>query len=460
MYNLQELYDMEPEKVLELAESMGMKKASTAESVERIYYILDHQAIDTAKAEASSRAKVERKERKPRQKRQDGEAPAKRGRKPKGAPEAGNEGENQADSAAMPAAINPDAPAPKRRGRKPKALKEAEAAADAADAPTLPLDFTAEAPNAGAQASPALASVNPDAPAPKRRGRKPKALKEAEAAAAAAAAAMNAADAAAETPADANAPQSAESAGNLSADANAAAPAAAPGAAETRQLQIPDFNAEANANANAGQDFFQPKKGKFIRNPQQGYDHNQNPQQTQNRNVHKPNPGLDSFFSTAKGKTFKPRTQQEIEEAAAAEAAKPVVIAEPTANSQIPIILPKHFAQDNQRLTKKQRMQQRQLIKQQQQKMAQMLARETYNFDNLFSCYGALEIMPEGFGFLRSSDYNYLASPDDVYVPQNVIKEFGLKTGDVIEASIRPPREGENTSPSAKCSPSTASTRK
>ena len=68
---------------------------------------------------------------------------------------------------------------------------------------------------------------------------------------------------------------------------------------------------------------------------------------------------------------------------------------------------------------------------------------EQYDFDGIFNCFGVLELMPEGFGFLRSSDYNYLASPDDVYVPQNVIKEFGLKTGDVVEASIRPPREGE-----------------
>lgn len=72
---------------------------------------------------------------------------------------------------------------------------------------------------------------------------------------------------------------------------------------------------------------------------------------------------------------------------------------------------------------------------------------EQYDFDGIFNCFGVLELMPEGFGFLRSSDYNYLASPDDVYVPQNVIKEFGLKTGDVVEASIRPPREGEKYFP-------------
>lgn len=85
-----------------------------------------------------------------------------------------------------------------------------------------------------------------------------------------------------------------------------------------------------------------------------------------------------------------------------------------------------------------------------QQRMQQRLEKqqmEQYDFDGIFNCFGVLELMPEGFGFLRSSDYNYLASPDDVYVPQNVIKEFGLKTGDVVEASIRPPREGEKYFP-------------
>ncbi|MDO4949301.1 MAG: transcription termination factor Rho [Bacteroidales bacterium] len=70
-----------------------------------------------------------------------------------------------------------------------------------------------------------------------------------------------------------------------------------------------------------------------------------------------------------------------------------------------------------------------------------------YNFDNILTGTGVLEIMPDGFGFLRSSDYNYLASPDDIYVSQSQIKQYGLKTGDVVEAGIRPPREGEKYFP-------------
>ncbi|MBO5250958.1 MAG: transcription termination factor Rho [Bacteroidaceae bacterium] len=73
-----------------------------------------------------------------------------------------------------------------------------------------------------------------------------------------------------------------------------------------------------------------------------------------------------------------------------------------------------------------------------------------YDFDGILSGVGVLEIMPDGYGFLRSSDYNYLSSPDDIYVSQSQIKLFGLKTGDVVEGTIRPPKEGEKYFPLVK----------
>ena len=75
---------------------------------------------------------------------------------------------------------------------------------------------------------------------------------------------------------------------------------------------------------------------------------------------------------------------------------------------------------------------------------------ESYSFENIVSATGVLEIMPEGFGFLRSSDYNYLASPDDIYVAQNFIKQYALKPGDVVECSVNPPRDGEKYFPLGK----------
>lgn len=73
-----------------------------------------------------------------------------------------------------------------------------------------------------------------------------------------------------------------------------------------------------------------------------------------------------------------------------------------------------------------------------------------FEFDGIINSSGVLEIMPDGYGFLRSSDYNYLNSPDDIYVSQSQIKLFGLKTGDTVNGSIRPPKEGEKYFPLIK----------
>ncbi len=73
--------------------------------------------------------------------------------------------------------------------------------------------------------------------------------------------------------------------------------------------------------------------------------------------------------------------------------------------------------------------------------------KEKYDFSDLITANGVLEVMPDGYGFLRSSDYNYLSSPDDVYVASPQIKRYGLKTGDVVECHVRPPHDGEKYFP-------------
>lgn len=75
---------------------------------------------------------------------------------------------------------------------------------------------------------------------------------------------------------------------------------------------------------------------------------------------------------------------------------------------------------------------------------------EMYSLVGIVSAEGVLEVMSDGYGFLRSSDYNYLPSPDDIYVSQSQIKLFGLKTGDTVLGTIRPPREGEKFFPLVK----------
>jgi transcription termination factor Rho len=73
-----------------------------------------------------------------------------------------------------------------------------------------------------------------------------------------------------------------------------------------------------------------------------------------------------------------------------------------------------------------------------------------YEFDGIIDCEGVLEMMPDGYGFLRSSDYNYLASPDDIYLSTSQIRLFGLKTGDTVKGVVRPPKESEKFFPLVK----------
>ena len=87
----------------------------------------------------------------------------------------------------------------------------------------------------------------------------------------------------------------------------------------------------------------------------------------------------------------------------------------------------------------------------QQQNVVQQKEKEpAYEFEGILNASGVLEIMADGYGFLRSSDYNYMSSPDDIYVSQSQIRLFGLKTGDVVEGPIRPPKEGEKFFPLVK----------
>ena len=146
---------------------------------------------------------------------------------------------------------------------------------------------------------------------------------------------------------------------------------------------------------------------------------------------------LNSFFNTGSSFTFKPRTQEEKEEAmrraeeerkrAAEEAAvAPIVIQEP-------------------KVVKESKNKKRKIKQQQQQQIAEVnpYLDQPYNFDGILEAQGVLDIAPEGYGFLRSSDYNYLTSPDDIYVQQSQIKAYGLKTGDVIATST-PIGEGDD----------------
>ena len=147
-----------------------------------------------------------------------------------------------------------------------------------------------------------------------------------------------------------------------------------------------------------------------------------------------------SFFPRSEGRRFVPRSPKEKEEAAEAaaraaeEAAKvPIMITEPGVNSQQPA---ERMGKKNKRNRGNQQGNQNNFVRP-----------LPYDFSNLLTASGVLDIAPEGYGFLRSSDYNYLASPDDIYLTQQQIKTYALRQGDVVECTIRPPHEGDKYFP-------------
>ncbi len=310
----------------------------------------------------------------------------KRGRKPKAQASA----EAPSQTASVPAGGEAaEAPAPKKRGRKPKAAAEEVSPAVAPEA-------TAE---------------TPEAPAPKKRGRKPKAA---------------APDAQAQPQAGSiPASDAAEEAAHALFDETRPRPEAESqpeGAAEPQTDALPAHEqATQQDSANA-----QPKKkGTFFKDSASS--------------------GLGAFFGGAKGRTFTPRSQQNQQNQPQQQPymdeprqmpAGPVIISEPQVQAP-----QQQNNKKNQKLSKKQRQQQRQMERQMQQTPHQ------YDLAGIVSTYGLLEVMPDGYGFLRSSDYNYLGSPDDVYVTQQQIRTYGLKTGDVVQGTIRPPRIGEKYFP-------------
>ena len=174
---------------------------------------------------------------------------------------------------------------------------------------------------------------------------------------------------------------------------------------------------------------------------------------TVEKEVKKPEISLGSFFNTFERQTFKPRSKEEREEAerlAAEKAAQSTIIIKEPAPEAEPQPQPQQAQQQQQQSKnkkKKQKQQQQQQAQEQKKQEQPAPQEEAFNFDGILKGVGVLEVMPDGYGFLRSSDYNYLNSPDDIYVSQAQIKNNGLKTGDVVEGFIRPPKEGEKYFP-------------
>lgn len=322
------------------------------------------------------------------------------------------------------------APAEKKRGRKPKAQTAEKAADDKAAADTSAAAESGDAaaaprkrgrkPKAEAAADTAATSADATAQAPRKRGRKPRAQEPA-----AEQTESQTASVEATTP---MLPAVIEEPASMTTPATEEVPAEeAPRESEKREPQKQQgmFNPRQPMQRQGGRSFTpQDSKG----NQQQGQPEQprKNPPGVFGRNVDE---SFGSFFPRmGGGRSFTPRPQKEREEAAAN---GPIMIHEP---GQMP----------QQGMGGKKNKKQQKLARQ------AAAAMPRYEFEGFLQACGVLEIDNQGFGFLRSSDFNYMPSPDDILVSHQQIKQYGLRTGDVVECEIAPPAEGDKYFPLTK----------
>lgn len=434
MYNISDLEEMADDQLRAIAENMGLKKTSGSDKESLIYRILDQQAINLS---ANAPATVEKR----------------RGRRPK------NQATEQptADAAQVEVSenvANGEEPAPKKRGRKPK---NAEQTPEEGAATPL-VDVVAEAQQLVAQ----------DDAAPKKRGRKPKNQEATQS--------EPSQETSSQLAVENEAPQGDRQNNTNNDEAKAEAVEApsqpsldnqpAEGAKEGHEREPRQPQRQFNPRQpmqQRGRQFvprqrYQSEQQYVQQNqehqPQQfegnvaeprdnnggnnrGENHNngaaqprKNPPGVFGRNVDE---SFGSFFPRMGGRSFTPRSQKEREEAAAAAAAAPIIIREPQFAAQQPDF-------KGNKKGKKQKVAAKQAIP----------AAPAYDFTGFLETTGVLEIAQEGHGFLRSGDFNYLPSPDDVLVSHQQIKQYGLKNGDVVECEIAPPKEGDKYFPMTK----------
>jgi transcription termination factor Rho len=394
MYNISDLNAMSDEELKTIAESMGLKKINPTQKEELIYRILDEQAIAKATSGADKR----------RQQTSDDATPkAKRTRTTKKATDT-------------------------------KKQPKANDATVATDSTPLPQETATTPEDTSTQA--------PDATTTTRRRRTTKQ---------------------AGTRKDDNDIQPSDSIANQSSQTDIAQPQPTPqenvAQEETKQQEEPTQTPQQPAAAQQPEEApQQPAQADAA--TQQAHEQQPAPQPAK-RDFSPRNSSLGSFFPRGQ-RNFVPRSQREKEEAAAAKAAaeaqaaakaaseaqtSTIIIHEPNKDSQQAQQAPNPQQQQQQQQGGGKKKKNRNNQQQAQQAQQLQLPASRYDFADFLEATGVLEVTNEGYGFLRSSDYNYLASPDDVYVTQQQIKNFGLKSGDVVECTIRPPKEGEKYFP-------------
>lgn len=432
MYNLDELRAMEPEQLKKVAENLGLKKADPAQKEALAFRILDKQAVDAA-ANAPEEPERPRRGRRPKaptatdtpagEEPKTATAPKRRGRKPK------EESAGLPQSQPQPQEAKGKEPSqeqPRKRGRKPKV------AADAAS-PSRISAPTEDNPRKETTKGQTITDQE-ERPAEQQK-RRPRKQRNTEALETSAEVAVSEA----ETPANTQMEQ----------------PTPAPSVSTETQTEKKENPEQALPKQD--EEPISSAESPVVEQsePQQNA---QRPNGVFGRNV---DSSFGSFFPRASGgRGFAPRTsgnnpqgaqqqipQQQIQHQGVMRPPFPnrqpqqqrvAVPASPQRNE--PITLREPQAQGQVADMKFKKNKNKKFQNQQQ-------ATPTYNFDGLLSASGVLEIMPEGYGFLRSSDFNYLASPDDVYLTANQIKHYGLKPGDVVDCTIAAPGEGDKYFP-------------
>ena len=398
MYNILELNAKTLDQLKAIASEMGIQKIDGTEKEDLVYKILDQQAIDMASKAAAN------------------PAPKKRGPKPKknkekAAPEKSKEADDKSNAtpAVAPAAESSEASEPKKRGRKKKTeakaddSQESEKAATSTDVPEVK-EISTIIEETGLASHPALKE-----PVAELFGH----LKESAAQTTEQGATVSKS---ADTPAQPNNNQGGQ-AKQRKRIQKKAIPVETIGETQNLQPALPLTDAPAVSQGSAdakpaeNQTQAQPQQSQPVQaQPVQSQPHQQHSQQ----NLPPLQPSsLQTFFPHSEKQRFVPRGQR--------------------------VFVPQNRNNNNNGQNPSQ-----------QPAPEPKPVEKPYDFDGILTGVGVLEMMPDGYGFLRSSDYNYLTSPDDVYVSQSQIKLFGLKTGDVVEGPIRPPREGEKYFPLVK----------
>ncbi len=397
MYNITDLTDMSTDELIAIAEGMGINKPDPSRKEELIYKILDQQAINGAASAAQNTEKKPKRQKKTAKT----EKPA----------------DTKAETDASEAPADDKARTQKRTRKKKAETTDTDAGAQADMPAELPAAESANAESPAADSAPEADTLPEQKKTRQKQKRKAKADNNPDNAA------QQDANAAPEAPAQNTVPEIAETA--VSAEAPADAVASELPAAKPEVLPAP-----------------QKKDAAF-----------------------------DQFFHRSEGRKFVPRSQQEREEAAAKRQQEQQQQQEQTAPQDQP--QQQQQGKKNKKQNQPQQPQQPQGPLQPQtivlgepgqplpnppgtgkknrknrfNQQNQLPLVPDYDFDNFLEAAGVLEIVPEGHGFLRSSDYNYMPSPDDILLTQQQIKSYGLKSGDVVECAVRPPRENEKYFP-------------